>query len=348
MNSFHPVLFSKQLSSLKPKQVTLLGENYALWRNEKGVVKCVVNRCSHRGAKLSDGTVQGNNIECGYHGWQYDAKGICKNIPQVPESIKETYKPPKACNIQSHLAFVHDDIVWINPNTELKHLDIRKEIRDLVKWNNNDDYFITDYPLDAPYSYAFQIENLLDPAHLCFVHNGFQGNRDYASAVYIKNLISNDKEISANVIHENPNIPEIIMKFKIPYMVEVSILNKNKDIVRKNLIYASPSTKGRCNVLFRDVAIKEFLTPSDNQIVKEHINFFVDYFAKDIIDSHYQFINNEVVSAIMQQDIDILVGQGENVPNYLEAKYVLPTESDRLIVEFRKWLRNQTDKNLLI
>jgi phenylpropionate dioxygenase-like ring-hydroxylating dioxygenase large terminal subunit len=345
MINFHPVLFSEQLSRSKPKQVTLLDEKYVLWKNQKGVVKCIVDRCSHRGARLSDGTIQKNNIECGYHGWQFDGKGKCKTIPQIPLDQKDTCKYPKACNIQDVSTFVHDDIIWINPS---KNLDSKKEISKLPLWNNNDEYFITDYPLDAPYSYLFQIENLLDPAHLHFVHNGFQGKRENASAAFVKNMISNDQEISANIVHENKNVPEIIMKFKIPYMVEVSILNKDRDIVRKNIIYVSPKEKGKCNVLFRDVAIKTFLTPIDNKVVREHVDFFIDYLAKDFVDQHYQLINNEVVSAIMKQDIDILEGQSENIDNYFDAKYVLPTESDRLIVEFRKWIKKQPYRNSLI
>ena len=38
--------------------------------------------CLHRMAPLSEGRIEGNNIQCGYHGWEFNSKGQVVNIPQ--------------------------------------------------------------------------------------------------------------------------------------------------------------------------------------------------------------------------------------------------------------------------
>lgn len=342
MNCYHPVMFNNELVVNKPKPFTLLNKNYVIWKTDNGKLNCTINKCSHRGAKLSDGTIKNNCIECPYHGWQFNGTGKCKYIPQIPLIERENYKPPKACNIKGIDAKMYDDIVWVNP------YDLDIEFKSLEKWNDSSKYLITDYPLDVSYNFALQIENLLDPAHLHFVHDGFQGNRNKASAVFAKDLKIDEKELSARFVHENKDTPQIIIKFHIPSIVEVSIMDKKMNVVRKNIIYVSPSEKGKCRVMFRDIAVKEFLTPEDNLFVKKHVNLLIDGFAKPFIDSHYQLINQEVVMSIMKQDIDVLMGQQENVENYFDSVYAMPTESDRLIVEFRKWIRNIPDRELFV
>ena len=53
----------------------------------------------------------------------------------------------------------------------------------------------------------------------------------------------------------------------------------------------------------------------------------------------FDIVNKKVVSQIMEQDIKVLTGQQENQSeaSYLDQKYVLLTESDAMILEFRKW-----------
>lgn len=38
-------------------------------------------RCAHRGTQLSVGWVEGDSIRCRYHGWKYDATGLCTEQP---------------------------------------------------------------------------------------------------------------------------------------------------------------------------------------------------------------------------------------------------------------------------
>ncbi|MGH8565884.1 MAG: Rieske 2Fe-2S domain-containing protein [Gammaproteobacteria bacterium] len=40
----------------------------------------LIDRCCHRGARLSLGTVTDGHLACGYHGWRYDRSSISPRL----------------------------------------------------------------------------------------------------------------------------------------------------------------------------------------------------------------------------------------------------------------------------
>src|SRR5215203_2221433 len=73
-----------------PLPVRLLGEDLALFRDEQGRPGLLGLHCSHRGADLSYGRVEGGGLRCLYHGWLYDLSGRC--IDQPGEPADSTFK----------------------------------------------------------------------------------------------------------------------------------------------------------------------------------------------------------------------------------------------------------------
>ncbi len=59
------------------------GAPIALVRTGKGRVFALEDRCAHRQVPLHAGVVSGECIQCGYHGWMYDAAGRCINVPYL-------------------------------------------------------------------------------------------------------------------------------------------------------------------------------------------------------------------------------------------------------------------------
>src|SRR3972149_1107217 len=55
------------------KQVTANGKTIALC-NVGGRFYALDNQCVHRGGPLSEGYLDGENLECPWHAWQYDVK----------------------------------------------------------------------------------------------------------------------------------------------------------------------------------------------------------------------------------------------------------------------------------
>ena len=58
-----------------------LGEPVVMFRTSDGSVAALEDRCCHRHLPLSLGQVTGGNLQCGYHGLEFDASGACISIP---------------------------------------------------------------------------------------------------------------------------------------------------------------------------------------------------------------------------------------------------------------------------
>jgi hypothetical protein len=71
---------------LKPGQVigvAFAGQPIALYRTRAGQVHALEDRCAHRQVPLHQGVVNGDCLQCGYHGWTYGADGACVNVPYL-------------------------------------------------------------------------------------------------------------------------------------------------------------------------------------------------------------------------------------------------------------------------
>lgn len=71
---------SRELTS-KPLKKSIFGRELVLYRAGSGSLVAMDSRCAHLGADLSQGRVEGEGIACPFHGWQYDASGVCVHIP---------------------------------------------------------------------------------------------------------------------------------------------------------------------------------------------------------------------------------------------------------------------------
>jgi len=171
---FHPVAQMSDLAD-RPLALQLLGQDLVLWRDSKGAVHAAADRCPHRGAALSMGRVQGDTLECGYHGWRFDGRGQCVAVPALPD-----FKPPiehRACAYSARLAY---GLIWV-----ALHADVPDDAPDLLP------AFAAEHdaqlrkvncgPYDVATSAPRIVENFLDMSHFGFVHEGWLGSRAHAA-----------------------------------------------------------------------------------------------------------------------------------------------------------------------
>src|SRR6185503_14162574 len=67
-----------------PQAVTVLGEELVLFRDQGGTLGLIGKHCPHRGASLEYGEIEAGGIRCPYHGWLFNVRGQCLEMPAEP------------------------------------------------------------------------------------------------------------------------------------------------------------------------------------------------------------------------------------------------------------------------
>lgn len=114
---WYPVAESTDVDQAATEQrslsVRLLASDYVIWRSADGGLVAAPDRCPHREAPLSIGTVANGTLTCIYHGWSFGDDGTCVDIPS---SGPDATLPPTA-----HLPCVTVEerygMVWMCPGT---------------------------------------------------------------------------------------------------------------------------------------------------------------------------------------------------------------------------------------
>lgn len=156
-----PIWFSKQTTN-KPVPITLLGEDYVLFRDGKGRLGLIGKSCAHRQASMALGRVEENGLRCCYHGWLYGADGQCLEMPAEPEGSRlheEVCIPSGVVEELGGLVFAY---IGPKPAPLLPRYDL------LVEEN----VARTVWAAEDHCNWAQRAENGVDPFHSMALHAG--------------------------------------------------------------------------------------------------------------------------------------------------------------------------------
>ncbi|MHC6595134.1 Rieske 2Fe-2S domain-containing protein [Arthrobacter sp. C152] len=95
-NAWYVVAWSEEITQDKPLARDILGDPIVMFRAANGEAVVMADRCAHRGFPLSSGRTTERGIQCGYHGFEYDAKGACARVPgqwRIPPGGKQRIYP---------------------------------------------------------------------------------------------------------------------------------------------------------------------------------------------------------------------------------------------------------------
>lgn len=83
---WQPACLSEELpeNDGAPIRVRLLGEDLVAYRASDGAVGLVDAYCPHRRAPMFFGRNEDCGLRCVYHGWKFDARGACVDMPSEP------------------------------------------------------------------------------------------------------------------------------------------------------------------------------------------------------------------------------------------------------------------------
>jgi phenylpropionate dioxygenase-like ring-hydroxylating dioxygenase large terminal subunit len=108
---WQPVLLARELKQDgAPRRVRLLGEDFVAFRDSSGQVGVLEPTCSHRGANLFFGRNEDCGLRCVYHGWKFNTRGECVDLPTSPPQVADRIKPK--AKIRALPVAEWGDIVW--------------------------------------------------------------------------------------------------------------------------------------------------------------------------------------------------------------------------------------------
>jgi vanillate O-demethylase monooxygenase subunit len=157
-NEWYCAGFGKEFSGTLLKR-KILGRNLVFYRTTVGEVVGLEDRCAHRSFPLSAGKLVNDEIVCAYHGFCYDKRGDCVNVPSQGRAPR--------VGVRRYPLREIGRIVWIwmgDPAlAEASHPPAQPWMTD-PSWDSSTGY------LHLPANYVGLHENLLDLSHIEYLH----------------------------------------------------------------------------------------------------------------------------------------------------------------------------------
>lgn len=166
LNAWYVAGWSRDFQK-KIQPVEIAGQPIVIFRDSGGKLSALEDRCPHRLLPLSKGKLIGDNIQCGYHGMTFNGSGTCVRVPGQSNA-------PKSAAVRSFPVEERHGIVWIWPGeSELADSD---SIFSLPEFDDPQWHAHLGDQLHIKAHYLNVAENLVDPAHVSFVHPTTLGN----------------------------------------------------------------------------------------------------------------------------------------------------------------------------
>jgi phenylpropionate dioxygenase-like ring-hydroxylating dioxygenase large terminal subunit len=173
-----PFLYSWELTpDSPPLRVRLLGEDLVVFRDSNGDIGLLDDHCAHRGASLFYGRNEDCGLRCVYHGWKYDVRGRCVDMPNEPPESNfkdKIHQTAYRCGEQGGVVFAYmgsrqadppgmPQLEWaLLPENQVHH----------------------EYKAVLACNYMQALEGDVDSAHIGFLHGRLRLNDTQALGSY--------------------------------------------------------------------------------------------------------------------------------------------------------------------
>jgi phenylpropionate dioxygenase-like ring-hydroxylating dioxygenase large terminal subunit len=304
-----------------PIRVELLGEALVVVRLGDDVA-VFADRCPHRHARLSDGTVVGRELQCPYHGWRFDGGGQCTLVPALGDGSAAATRvrlPAPAVREAFDLVFValdprDGDVGGIAP------------LLDIPEWSAPGITPVWLPPQRVRVGAGQFIDNFLDFAHFPFVHAGTFGSgedehvgeyqverRDGGLRVVYEHVVENHEDPLV-ATGEHPLVQPRCMEytFQVPFSARLRLTLPTTGVENTIVAWAVPVT--------------------DDETVLQQV-----LLRNDVADDEHARHTAEYELSVLAEDLAVL----EHLPDRtleLDLPAQVHTRADRITVELRRLL----------
>jgi phenylpropionate dioxygenase-like ring-hydroxylating dioxygenase large terminal subunit len=305
-SNWYIVCTSRELKK-KPIAKTILGIPLVLFRDKDSKPAALLDKCPHRNVPLSQGSARDNSLVCKYHGWQFDADGVCQDIPGLCSFNGDIKR-----NVVAYQAIEKNDFIWVYcqpneiPKTQLYEFPLMdKPGFSTFSWQMEE--------LVATFENI--AENFLDATHTHFIHAGLIRSNNQRQEIMVK-ITRTAKMVEAVYLGEK-TISGLIYQLLAPGCKEVISIGR---FILPSIAQLEYRTDKEDYKLF----ISLFLTPVTENITKAYA---VVTFRWGLPNWLGKVIAKPLFNQAARQDKAILELQAANIKRFAGENFVL-TEID--------------------
>ncbi|MBV6622519.1 MAG: Rieske (2Fe-2S) protein [Rivularia sp. (in: Bacteria)] len=305
-NGWFCIAYSHELSAKQVIPLHYFDRDLVLFRSEDGIAHVLDAYCPHLGAHLGHGgQVKGEKIQCPFHGWCFDGKGQCLDIPYAN-------KIPLKVQIQSWLVKEVNGLilVWYHTHGEKPTWEIPElpeytcsqwtSFRTVGQWK------IRSHVQDIN-------ENALDTAHLQYLHgvDSVKGKSLHKEGCILRWPCSTTSKIAADA---QGSSVEVVSKIEFTF-------------------YGLGYTVQRCCT--KGIIEQEFITinlntPVDIEYVNSYLIISFKKHSEQSEISDLEAMTLQVVAMEAQKDMPIL-------ENKVYQSSPILSDGDGPIMQYRHW-----------
>ena len=323
-NQWYAVASSKAIKTGQLYYMKRLSMDLVFFRNGSGDIRCVSDKCPHRGASVGGGCMVLENgapigrsrartvrLRCPFHGIEFDEHGRCVCVPAEGRSSVKNYS---RFELKEYIVQEVGDIVFLwygegNPKVEPPVFDVMTDKR--FSYSHVEDLWHTHY--------SRCIENQLDVQHLAFVHHNTigRGNKTISNGPKVVWLDENTLQTSAN------------------NEVDSGQISKNADsctINPTNLTFKYPNIW--LNTVNDKIYILAFFVPVDEKHCILAVRFYNRITGMRLIDSFIAWTGKWANLIVERQDKRVVEKQRpKKTARRIDERLLM---ADKPIIEYRR------------
>ncbi|MGZ3772811.1 MAG: Rieske 2Fe-2S domain-containing protein [Pseudobdellovibrionaceae bacterium] len=318
INHWYILALENEVPIDRPVKRFLYDISYVLFRDKNGTVAVLQDKCLHRGAQLSLGTVDNGEVRCPYHGWKFNSEGRVTEVPSDgPQDEAEKQSKQRNWCVNKVPVVTQDGCVWIWPGDK-DQATAAPDWR-FPEYGNKSvtQYFMT---TDFDNEVTHLIQNFMDVPHTVFVHSKWFRNRALLKVPVQIDVGSARVKVTYNQPNDSIGFTE-------------RILNPSGDPMIHTDEFIFPNLT-RVDYKFgkRFFIINSQCSPISRY--KTRVYTWIAYdigWVSPLLKKFMQFYTRKVI----QQDVDIMKNQGDNLKDFENMEFK-STQADELHIAIER------------
>jgi vanillate monooxygenase len=327
-NVWYCAALSNEITS-SPMRRVICDMPIALFRTRSGRIAALEDRCPHRQAPLSRGTVVGEDIQCNYHGFAFDCQGACTHIPHQTTL-------PRSANILAFPLIERWGYAWIwwGDRSAMDPLQIPD-----LPWTEDDKWRSVYFYFHVKANHQLMADNLLDVSHIDFLHRQSIGSAAGAKGQHDTPKIDLESKTEGEKIYYTrkvygTNLGGVAKKW-IGSEKKVNRISR-QSWEKPNTIHFATTLENEDNrVTFR---MDHLMTPETAETTHYFMNWTRDFGVQNIGYPTDDDIRREQLSVVELEDIPMVEAQHKNIMEF-GSEFDVAARQDQFIGHVHRMLQ---------